>query len=66
MCAFADSEETLQVSPTSSVSSVLSNDQPLSLVVSRRKNRGEEHGPPPVRHWKKFLKVSQYRKEVVP
>ena len=53
----------MQVSPTSSVSSVLSssNDQPLSLVVSRKKNRREEQQQqqqqqPPVRHWKKFLK----------
>ena len=53
------------MSPTSSVSSVLSsssscNDQPLSLVVSRKKNRREEQNgqqqSPPVRHWKKFLK----------
>ena len=56
---FADSEETLQVSPTSSVSSVLSsasNEQPLSLVVSRKKSRRDEQQQPPVRHWKKFLK----------
>ena len=62
----SDSEETLQVSPTSSVSSVLSSasssagDQPLSLVVSRKKSRRDEEQqpqqPPPVRHWKKFLK----------